>query len=136
MQLLVQSTCITHGQSIAISPPQRRRIRGAVGAGDSRLLNSRQAPLVGLDQRPIVAVHLVIQTASVAQIIPSRITTPQRRVSSMAVDALPSVRNYLFRLAVLRRPLVRLQVVLEQVSGQAVIARCHWRDTGRVVLVN
>lgn len=47
--------------------------------------------LAGLDQRPIHAVHLVIQSASVAQIVPGAVAPPQRRRDRSAVDTFASL---------------------------------------------
>ena len=91
VELFVQSARIAYGQAIAIASPQRRHERGAVGAGDARLLDRGQPPLVRLDQRPIVAVHLVVEAARVAQVVAGWIAAPQGCVGGVAVDALAAI---------------------------------------------
>ena len=50
-----------------------------------------QSTLVGLDERPVVAVHLVVETAGVAQVSAICVTAPQRCVRGFAINALASV---------------------------------------------
>ncbi len=39
VQFLVQSAGVANGQAVAVAPPQRGRVCGAVGACDARLLD-------------------------------------------------------------------------------------------------
>lgn len=48
---------------------------------------SYQPPL-GLDERPVLPVHLVVEAAGVAQVVAGAIAAPQRRGQGPAVDAL------------------------------------------------
>lgn len=43
-----------------------------------------------LDERPVGAVHLVVETAGVAQVVASGVAAPQRRGHGAAVHALPA----------------------------------------------
>lgn len=47
-------------------------------------------PPLGLDERAILPVHLVIQAAGVTQIVTRTVPPPQRRRRGPAVDALPA----------------------------------------------
>lgn len=46
-------------------------------------------------QRPVHAVHLVVESARVAQVVPGAVAPPQRRVDRAAVHALPTLREKL-----------------------------------------
>lgn len=49
----------------------------------------------GLLERPVHAVHLVVQPASVAQVVARAVAPPQRRVDGAAVHALAPLRDKL-----------------------------------------
>ena len=51
---------------------------------------THQAPL-RLDERPIGAIHLVVEATGVAEVVPVPISTPQRGRSRSAVDTLPTL---------------------------------------------
>ena len=51
---------------------------------------THQAPL-RFDERPIGAIHLVVEAAGVAEVVPIPIPSPQRGRSCSAVDALPTL---------------------------------------------
>ena len=51
---------------------------------------THQSPL-GLDQRPVLAVHLVVEAAGVAEVVPVAVTTPQRGRGGTTVDALAAL---------------------------------------------
>lgn len=46
---------------------------------------------LGLDERPILAVHLVVKSASVAQIMSGTISAPKWRRRGPTVDTLPTL---------------------------------------------
>ena len=50
---------------------------------------SYQPPL-GLDERPVLPVHLVVEAAGVTQVVPGAVPPPQRGGCGPAVDALPA----------------------------------------------
>ena len=51
---------------------------------------THQSPL-GLDQRPVLAVHLVVEAAGVAEVMSVPITTPQRGGGGPAIHALTTL---------------------------------------------
>ena len=51
---------------------------------------THQSPL-GLDQRPVLAVHLVVEAAGVAEVVSVPVTTPQRSGGGPAVHALTTL---------------------------------------------
>jgi hypothetical protein len=55
------------------------------------LFNRCQAAFVWLDERSILAVHFMIKATCVAQVVAVRVTTPQRRVFRMTIDAFPAI---------------------------------------------
>lgn len=58
--------------------------------GHTHSLESNQS-FCRLDQWPVHSVHLVIQPASIAQIVSGAVATPKWRGNSTAVDTLPAV---------------------------------------------
>ncbi len=52
------------------------------------VLISHQSPL-GLDQGPVLTIHLVVETTGVAEIVSIAISPPEWGRSSATVDALP-----------------------------------------------
>jgi len=46
------------------------------------------------DERSTLAVHLLIETARVAQVLTGAVTSPQRSGRSAAVDTLPTYVHY------------------------------------------
>jgi len=79
VDLLVESARVAHNVSGHRSSPQRRCHRVAIGArcafpsarGDPRVL--------GFHQRPICPVHLVVEAASVAEVVARCVSAPERR---------------------------------------------------------
>ena len=53
-----------------------------------------ESSFVGLDERTVVAVHLVVETACVAQVVAICVAAPQRCVRRSTVDALASIYTY------------------------------------------
>lgn len=51
-------------------------------------------PFLRFDERPVDAVHLVVEAAGVAQVVPGTVSAPQRRGHGAAVDALPALRGH------------------------------------------
>jgi len=56
--------------------------------GGTRRVERTDQASFRLDERPILSVHLVIESAGVAQVVPGTISTPQRRGRRAAVNAL------------------------------------------------
>lgn len=84
VQLKVEAAGVAHGLALVVATPQCRRRRMTVGAAQAL------APIVGhlfvgLDRRPIHAVHLRVQATRVAQVVARSVSTPQRRRHCPAV---------------------------------------------------
>ena len=91
MNLLVQPTGVADNIPTAATPPQRGGGGGAVGTGRALPLGRRNPRVLGLDQRPVGAVHLVVETAGVAEVVARRVPPPQGRGRHAAVHALPGL---------------------------------------------
>ena len=63
--------------------------RQTTGTGLSYSL-THQSPL-GLDQRPVLAVHLVVEAAGVAEVVSVSVPAPQRSGGCSAVDTLAAL---------------------------------------------
>lgn len=48
-------------------------------------------PFLGLDERPVDAVHLVVEAARVTQVVAGAVSAPQRRGHRAAVHTLPAL---------------------------------------------
>lgn len=70
----------------------------------------RRVPLTyqpaGLLERPVHAVHLVVEAASVAEVVAGAVSPPQRRVDGAAVHALAPLREKLCHLDCANTPYV------------------------------
>ena len=51
---------------------------------------THQSPL-GLDQWPVLAVHLVVEAAGVAEVVSVSVTAPQRSGGCSTIDTLPAL---------------------------------------------
>lgn len=90
MEFVVESAGVTDGVPVTVASPQSCGVCATVSATCSRSSGSRQAPL-GFDEGSILSVHLVVQTAGIAQIVAGPIPPPQGGGGSPAVDALPAL---------------------------------------------
>lgn len=64
---------------------------GVTGRGLGDYINcTHQSPL-GFDERSVLSVHFVVQTAGIAQIVAGPIPPPQGGGGSPTVDALPTL---------------------------------------------
>ena len=91
MDFVVETTGIAdHRVAILDPPPQRGLSCPAVAAaGVSSLLQTAGlAGLAGLHQRPVGAVHLMVETAGIAEIVASVVPPPEWGVGHSAVNAL------------------------------------------------
>lgn len=50
--------------------------------------------LLWFDERPVDAVHLVVQATGVAQVVPGAVPAPQRRGHGATVDTLPALGGH------------------------------------------
>lgn len=64
------------------------------GARACASLSVSHQSFLRLDERPVDAVHLVVQAAGVAQVVAGAVPAPQRRGHGAAVDALPSLGGH------------------------------------------
>lgn len=87
VQFEVEAARVTNRLSVGVASPQSCRARVTVGAHCAGTFADDQS-LLGSDQRPVLAVHLVVQSTGVAQIVTRAVSTPQRRSGGSAVDAL------------------------------------------------
>ena len=93
MNLVVQTASVTHHGVALLDPPPEGGLAGAavVAGGVSPLLQTAHlAGLPGLHQRPVGAVHLVVETAGVTEIVPTCVSPPERSGGDSAVDTLPA----------------------------------------------
>lgn len=86
MQFKVESTSIAHRFTICIPPPQSGGACVAVGTKCPCSLTHNQS-FFWPDQRSVLAIHLVVQSAGVAQVVACAITSPQRGGSGPTVHA-------------------------------------------------
>lgn len=113
MQLEVEAAGVAHRLPVGVASPQRRGAGVTVGAQRPRsladnlkswkLLRRRKSEAIAVerggfrrayqsllwsDQRPVLAVHLVVQPTGVTQVVSGSVTAPKRRRRGSAVDAL------------------------------------------------
>ena len=90
MDLVVEAARIADNSAALLdSPPERGCPCAAVGACCvAPLLQAAALLLALLDQGPVAAVHLVVEAASVAEVITSGVPPPERSLAHPAVDTL------------------------------------------------
>ena len=69
VDLLVEAAGVADDLAGRGPAPQRGGGGRAVAAGGALPLAGRHPRVLGLDQRPVVAVHLVVQAAGIAQVV-------------------------------------------------------------------
>lgn len=87
VQFKVQAAGVAHRVPVGVSPPQRRRCRLTVRARRPCPPGCGQPPF-GFDERAILPVHLVIESAGVTQIVTRTVPPPQRSRRGPAVHTL------------------------------------------------
>lgn len=90
VEFVVEATGVAHWISIAIASPQRGRSGLAVctaGSGSSRCRQSA----FGLDQGPVLSVHLVVEAAGVAEVVARSISPPERGGGRTTVHTLTAL---------------------------------------------
>lgn len=75
MQLHIQAAGVTDWLALCVSAPQSGDGGMAVGTGQSDATGGRQ-PSLGLDQWPVDAVHLVVESAGIAQVVTRAVSPP------------------------------------------------------------
>jgi len=98
VNLLIETTGITHYVAARGSSPESCLGRLTICTSCSLSPARRNPGVLGLHQRPVGPVHLVVETAGVAQVVPCVVSAPERSVSNTAVNTLSAV----FRLRLLR----------------------------------
>lgn len=86
VQLIVETTGIADRLATAVSPPQRRRVRVAVHAYDSSPFLGALS-LLRLYQRPVLAIHLVVEPAGVTEVVTGAVSSPEWSRLHAAVHA-------------------------------------------------
>lgn len=76
MQFKVKAAGVTHRVSVPVAPPQGGGGGLAVCTAGACASGSGQSAF-GLDERSVLAVHLVVQSAGVAQVVAGTIPSPQ-----------------------------------------------------------
>jgi len=89
MKFVVEAASVADGFSVVVASPQRRHRRLAVGAGrpGSPRCRLQIESSFGFDERSVLAVHLVVEAAGVAEVMAGSVPPPQRRRRRSAVDA-------------------------------------------------
>lgn len=77
MQFIVEAAGVAHWVSICITPPECGGGRLTVSTTGACSSGSRQ-PAFGFDEWSVLAVHLVVKSTGVAQVVSSAVTSPQR----------------------------------------------------------
>lgn len=90
MQFVVEAAGVAHGVSVCIAPPERGGGRLTVSTTGACSSGSRQ-PALGFDERSILAVHLVVKAAGVAQVMSSAVPSPQGRGGGSTVYTFTSL---------------------------------------------
>lgn len=90
MQLEVEATGIAHGLAIGVASPQGCGAGVTVGTLSSSTLADDQS-LLWTDERPVLAVHFVVQSASIAEVVAGTISPPERGGSCTTVNTLSSL---------------------------------------------
>ena len=93
VNLGVQSASVADNFAGWCASPQCGCCGGTVVAAGAVTFAGGNTGVLGLNQRTVGAVHFVIQSTSVAQIVAGRVAAPQRCVGHAAVDALAVVFN-------------------------------------------
>lgn len=89
VQLIVEPTGIADRVSIGISSPQSRSCGLTVCTGRTCPSCCRQ-PSLGLDEGPVLSVHLVVEPAGVTQVMPGSVSSPERGGCRPTVHTLPA----------------------------------------------
>jgi len=91
VNLLIKSTSVTNNVSSRCSSPERGLGCLTVCTTCSLSPGAGHPGVLGLDQGPVGAVHLVVQPARIAKIITRGVSTPERGVGHATVDTLPAI---------------------------------------------
>lgn len=90
VQFIVEAAGVAHRVSICIAPPECGGGRLTVSTTGACSSGCRQ-PAFRLDERSVLAIHLVVQPTGVAQVVSSAVTSPQRCRGSSTVYTLTAL---------------------------------------------
>lgn len=90
VQFIVEAAGVAHWVSICIAPPKCSGGRLTVSTTGACSSGCRQSAF-GFDEWSVLAVHLVVKAAGVAQIVSGAVTSPQRRRSGSTVHTLTAL---------------------------------------------
>lgn len=90
VKLEIESASVTHGLSAGVASPQCGGAGLAVRTLSSYSLTDDQS-LFGSDERPVLSVHLLVQSAGIAEVVARSITPPQRGGSGPTVHTLTRI---------------------------------------------
>lgn len=89
VQLVVESTGIADRVSVSVPPPEGGGGGLTVGTGCPCSPRCRQ-PSLGLDKGPVLSIHFMVESAGIAEIVPSTVSPPQWGGGGPAVHTLPA----------------------------------------------
>lgn len=92
VQLVVESTGVTHGLTIGVPSPECGGCGLAVGTAGTLSPSGRQSSL-RFDERPVLSIHLVVETTGVTEVVTVTITSPQRSGRGSTVYTFTSLRS-------------------------------------------
>lgn len=124
MQLHIESAGVTYRLSLRVSTPQGCGGCVTVGTGETNATGGRQPPL-GLDQRTIDTIHLMVQPTCIAQVVACTIPPPKRGGHCSAVDTFSAFREIVKKFYVGVSLGARSPPVLQVVQHGAV----EWRSS-------
>lgn len=92
VQFIVETASVANGFAVLVSPPQRRGGRFAIrtarpGSAGSRLQGQTS---LGLNQRPVLPVHFIVEATRITQVVSGAVSPPQWSRRGSAVHALSS----------------------------------------------
>lgn len=92
VQFEIKAARVANRLARSVSAPQRRHRRLTITARSAYSPRSGQSPWL-LHQGPIHSVHLVVETARVAQVVASTVSPPERSGNCPAIYALAALRK-------------------------------------------
>lgn len=87
VELHVEAAGVAHGLTLGVAAPQRGGGGLAVGTGEAHSAGGGQSAL-GLDEGPVDPIHLVVEAAGIAQIVPCPVPPPEWGGHGPTVDTL------------------------------------------------
>ena len=97
VDLLIEPAGVTDYVAGGSPPPEGGLHSAAIGARCALAPARGDARVLGFDEGPVGPVHLVVETAGVAEVVPGGVAPPQRGGGDSAVHALAAVLRLLLR---------------------------------------